>query len=41
MARGNNSTFKGIVLIAKKHNVAAYNGGFVAGKFNAICARHS
>ena len=32
MARGNGSTFEGSLPIAKKHNVAAYNWGFVAGK---------
>jgi hypothetical protein len=32
MARGNNSTFEGILPIAKKDNVAAYNWGFVQGK---------
>ena len=36
MARGNNSTFKGIMPVAKKYNVAAYNWGFVAGKSNTI-----
>ena len=32
MARANGSTFEGILPIAKKHKVAAYNWGFVAGK---------
>jgi cellulase (glycosyl hydrolase family 5) len=32
MARGNKSTFQGSLPIAKKHNVAAYNWGLVAGK---------
>ena len=32
MARGNKSTFKGSLPIAKKHNVAAYNWGLVDGK---------
>ena len=32
MARGNGSTFQGSLPIAKKHKVAAYNWGFVAGK---------
>ena len=32
MARGNGSTFQGILPIAKKYNVAAYNWGLVAGK---------
>jgi hypothetical protein len=32
MARGNKSTFQGSLPIAKKHNVAAYNWGFVVGK---------
>jgi hypothetical protein len=32
MARGNGSTFEGSLPIAKKHNVAAINWGFVAGK---------
>jgi len=32
MARGNGSTFQGILPIAKKHKVAAINWGFVAGK---------
>jgi hypothetical protein len=32
MARGNGSTFEGILPIAKKYKVAAYNWGFVAGK---------
>ncbi|HEX8530953.1 MAG TPA: cellulase family glycosylhydrolase [Cytophagales bacterium] len=36
MARGNNSTFKGIMPVAKKYRVAAYNWGFVAGKSNTI-----
>jgi hypothetical protein len=32
LARGNGSTFQGILPIAKKYNVAAYNWGLVAGK---------
>jgi hypothetical protein len=32
MARGNGSTFDGSLPVAKKHNVAAINWGFVAGK---------
>ena len=32
MARANNSTFQGILPVAKKYKVAAYNWGFVAGK---------
>ena len=32
MARGNRSTFRGTLPIAKKYNVAAYNWGLVAGK---------
>ncbi len=32
MARGNGSTFGGILPIAKKYKIAAYNWGFVAGK---------
>lgn len=32
MARGNGSTFEGSLPVLKKHNVAAYNWGFVAGK---------
>jgi Cellulase (glycosyl hydrolase family 5) len=32
MARGNKSTFEGSLPVAKKHNVAAYNWGLVAGK---------
>lgn len=32
MARGNKSTFQGSLPVAKKHNVAAYNWGFVVGK---------
>ncbi len=32
MARGNGSTFEGILPLAKKYKVAAYNWGFVAGK---------
>lgn len=32
MARGNGSTFQGILPLAKKHHVAAYNWGLVAGK---------
>lgn len=36
MARGNNSTFEGILPIFKKHNIGAYNWGFVAGKSQTI-----
>jgi hypothetical protein len=32
MARGNKSTFEGTLPLAKKHHVAAYNWGLVAGK---------
>jgi hypothetical protein len=32
MARGNGSTFQGTLPIAKKHSVAAYNWGLVAGR---------
>jgi hypothetical protein len=32
MARGNGSTFQGTMPVAKKHRVALYNWGFVAGK---------
>ena len=32
MARGNGSTFQGVLPIAKKYKVAAYNWGLVAGK---------
>jgi len=32
MARGNGSTFQGILPLAKKYHVAAYNWGLVAGK---------
>jgi hypothetical protein len=32
MARSNGSTFQGILPIAKKHTIAAYNWGLVAGK---------
>jgi len=32
MARSEGSTFEGILLIAKKHNIGAYNWGLVAGK---------
>ena len=32
MARGNGSTFQGILPVAKKYNVAAYNWGLVAGR---------
>jgi hypothetical protein len=32
MARGNGSTFQGILPLAKQYKVAAYNGGFAAGK---------
>lgn len=36
MARGNGSTFQIILPVAKKHKVAAYNWGFVAGKTNTL-----
>jgi len=36
MARGNNSTFRGSLPIAKKYNVAAYNWGLVDGKSQTI-----
>ncbi|RLD81928.1 MAG: 1,4-beta-xylanase [Bacteroidetes bacterium] len=36
MARTAGSTFEGILPLFKKHNVAAYNWGFVAGKSNTI-----
>lgn len=36
MARGNNSTFQGILPILKQHNVAAYNWGLVDGKSQTI-----
>jgi Cellulase (glycosyl hydrolase family 5) len=36
MARGNNSTFQGVLPVAKKYNVAAYNWGFVSGKSQTI-----
>ena len=36
MARGNNSTFQGILPILKKHHIAAYNWGLVNGKSNTI-----
>lgn len=32
LARGNGSTFQGILPVAKKHKIAAYNWGLVAGK---------
>lgn len=32
MARGNGSTFEGSLPVLKKHHVAAYNWGLVAGK---------
>ncbi len=32
MARGNKSTFEGSLPVAKKHGVAAFNWGLVAGK---------
>ena len=32
MARGNKSTFRGSLPVAKKYNVAAYNWGLVDGK---------
>ncbi len=36
MARGNNSTFEGVLPVLKKHHVAAYNWGFVNGKTQTI-----
>jgi hypothetical protein len=36
MARPNNSTFQSFLPIAKKHNVAMYNWGFVDGKTQTI-----
>jgi hypothetical protein len=36
MARGNGSTFQGVLPVLKKHNVGAYNWGFVAGKTQTI-----
>lgn len=36
MARGNNSTFQGILPILKKYDVAAYNWGLVNGKTQTI-----
>jgi Cellulase (glycosyl hydrolase family 5) len=36
MARGNNSTFQGLLPPAKKNKVAAYNWGFVNGKSQTI-----
>ena len=36
MARGNNSTFQGILPILKKHHIAAYNWGLVNGKTQTI-----
>lgn len=36
MARGNNSTFKGSLPVAKKYNVGAYNWGLVNGKSQTI-----
>jgi hypothetical protein len=36
MARGNNSTFQGILPILKKYDVAAYNWGLVNGKSQTI-----
>jgi hypothetical protein len=36
MARGNNSTFEGVLPVLKKYNVSAYNWGFVAGKTQTI-----
>jgi hypothetical protein len=36
MARGNHSTFRGILPILKKYNVAAYNWGLVNGKSQTI-----
>ena len=32
LARGNGSTFQGVLPIAKRHNVAAINWGLVAGR---------
>ena len=32
MARGNGSTFQGVLPLAKRHNVAAINWGLVKGK---------
>ena len=37
MARPNQSTFQGILPVAKKYKVAAYNWGFVAGKHRPTC----
>lgn len=36
MARGNNSTFEGILPIFKEHNIGAYNWGFVNGRSQTI-----
>lgn len=36
MARGNNSTFEGVLPVLQKNNVAAYNWGFVNGKSQTI-----
>lgn len=36
MARGNNSTFQGILPIFKEHKIAAYNWGFVNGRSQTI-----
>lgn len=36
MARGNNSTFQGILPILKEHQVAAYNWGLVEGKSQTV-----
>lgn len=36
MARPNGSTFQGFLPVAKKHNVAMYNWGFVSGKSQTI-----
>jgi hypothetical protein len=36
MARGNHSTFEGVLPVLKKYNVSAYNWGFVAGKTQTI-----
>jgi len=36
MARGNHSTFQGILPILKEHHVAAYNWGLVNGKSQTI-----
>jgi hypothetical protein len=36
MARGNKSTFEEVMPVLKKHNVGAYNWGFVAGKTQTI-----